>query len=324
MLRIVFMGTPEFSVPVLAEIIAAGHEVVAVYSQPPRPSGRGLAETKSPVQRYAEASGFAVHTPRSLKSIESQEQFRAHRTDAAVVVAYGLLLPQPILDAPRLGCFNLHASLLPRWRGAAPIQRAIMAGDTATAAIVMRMEAGLDTGAVCLAEAAPIGPDTTAGELHDTLSQQGAGLMVRALAALERGSLTVTPQPDVGVTYAAKIEKAEARIDFARPANVVHNHIRGLSPHPGAWFEIAIDGKPERVKILRSALISDTPTQPPGTILDDQLTVACATGAVRPTIIQRAGKKAMPTAEVLRGVKIAAGTLLNPVANRPLGSTSDT
>jgi methionyl-tRNA formyltransferase len=305
MLRIVFMGTPDFSVPTLAEIIGAGHDVVAVYSQPPRPAGRGMAETKSPVQQFAEASGLPVHTPRSLKADAPQDVFRAHNADAAVVVAYGLLLPQVVLDMPRLGCFNLHASLLPRWRGAAPIQRAIMAGDTATAAMVMRMEAGLDTGPVCLAEHVPISANMTAGELHDQLSVGGAGLMVRALAALERGSLVPTPQPEAGVTYAAKIEKAEARIDFTQDAGAVHNHIRGLSPHPGAWFEVEIDGKRERIKVLRSAVADGSALA--GTVLDDALTIACGSGAVRCSTVQRAGKKAMPATELLRGVKVAKG-----------------
>jgi methionyl-tRNA formyltransferase len=309
-MRIVFMGTPEFSVPTLAEVAAAGHDVVAVYSQPPRPAGRGMAETKSPVQQFAEASGLTVHTPRTLKAVEAQDIFRGHNADAAVVVAYGLLLPQVVLDMPRLGCFNLHASLLPRWRGAAPIQRAIMAGDTATAAMVMRMEAGLDTGPVCLAEHMAIGPDMTAGELHDTLSVGGAGLIVRALAALERGSLIATPQPDAGVTYAAKIEKAEARIDFDRDATAVHNHIRGLSPHPGAWFEAEIDGKRERIKVLRSVVAAGSGAPAgitPGTVLDDALTIACQSGAIQFLSVQRAGKKAMAAGELLRGVKIGKG-----------------
>jgi methionyl-tRNA formyltransferase len=215
---------------------------------------------------------------------------------------------------PRLGCFNLHASLLPRWRGAAPIQRAVMAGDAETAAMVMRMEAGLDTGPICLAERVAIGAEMTAGELHDQLSTRGAGLMVRALAALERGSLTETPQPTDGVTYAAKIEKVEARIDFARPAAEVHNHIRGLSPHPGAWFEIEVDGKRERFKVLRSIVVAGTGA--PGTVLDDQLTIACAAGAIRPTLIQRAGKKAMSTADALRGLPIMAGDRIELVDRR--------
>lgn len=300
MLRIVFMGTPEFSVPSLAEIIGAGHDVVAVYSQPPRPAGRGLAETKSPVHAFAEAAGIAVHTPKSLKTADAQEIFRSHEADAAVVVAYGLLLPQIVLDAPRLGCFNLHASLLPRWRGAAPIQRAIMAGDTETAAMVMRMEAGLDTGPVCLGERVPIGADMTAGELHDALSTGGASLLVRALAALERGSLTATPQPTEGVTYAAKIEKTESRIDFGKSAQSVHDHIRGLSPFPGAWFEMEIDGKHERVKVLRAMCTNGSGT--PGALLDDRLTIACASDAIRPLTVQRAGKKAMSATEMLRGI----------------------
>ena len=305
MLRIVFMGTPEFSVPTLAAVMAAGHEVVAVYSQPPRPAGRGMAETKSPVQLFAEASGVTVLTPRTLKSVEAQAHFKAHEADAAVVVAYGLLLPQAVLDAPRLGCFNLHASLLPRWRGAAPIQRAIMAGDKETAAMVMRMEAGLDTGPVCLAKRVTIGPDMTAGELHDVLSRDGAGLMERALAALERGSLVATAQSEVGVTYAAKIEKTEARINFAHSAADVHNHIRGLSPFPGAWFEASIDGRIERIKVLGSERADGAGA--PGMVLDDRLTIACGTEAVRPVQVQRAGKKAMPAVEVLRGVSIPAG-----------------
>lgn len=304
-LRVVFMGTPDFSVPTLSEIIGAGHEVVAVYSQPPRPAGRGMAETPSPVHRFAEAAGLTVYTPKSLRTPETQEQFRAHAADVAVVIAYGLILPKPILDAPRLGCFNVHASALPRWRGAAPIQRAIMAGDAETAAMVMRMEEGLDTGPVCLAERTPIGSNETAEELHDRLSLLGAGLMVRALAALERGSLSETPQPADGVTYAAKIDKAEARIDFSRPATEVHNHIRGLSPFPGAWFEVTSGGKPERIKVLRSAPAEGAGA--PGSILDDALTVACATGAVRLVTLQRAGKKPMSAAELLRGFALPKG-----------------
>ncbi len=308
MLRIVFMGTPEFSVPTLAEIIAAGHDVVAVYAQPPRPAGRGMAETKSPVQRFAEASGIPVFTPKSLKSPAALAEFSGHGADVAVVIAYGLLLPQAVLDVPRLGCYNMHASLLPRWRGAAPIQRAIMAGDTATAAMVMRMEAGLDTGPVCLSERVDIGADMTSGELHAQLSSRGAELIVRALAALERGSLVATPQPSDGVTYAAKIEKAEAHIDFARPCGDVHNHIRGLSPFPGAWFEAVVDGKTERLKVLRAAVAAGGGIA--GTVLDDQMTIACASGAIRPILIQRAGKKAMPVADALRGLPIEAGLRL--------------
>lgn len=309
MLRVVFMGTPDFSVPTLAEILSAGHDVVVAYSQPPRPAGRGMAETKSPVHKFAEASGIPVLTPKSLKSADTQAVFAAHQADVAVVIAYGLILPKAILDAPREGCLNMHASRLPRWRGAAPIQRAIMAGDTQTAAMVMRMDMGLDTGPVCLAETVPIGPETTAGELHDALAHIGAGLVVRALAALERGSLTETPQPADGMTYAAKIDKGEARIDFARSAAEVHNQIRGLSPWPGAWFEIDAGGKRERVKVLRALSVSGTGV--PGLFLDDAGTIACASGAVRLIDVQRAGKKPMAFAELIRGFPVTQGMRAN-------------
>ncbi len=311
-LRVIYMGTPDFAVPALAEILGAGHDVVAVYCQPPRPAGRGMAERKSPVHRFAESAGIPVLTPKSLKTAEAQETFRSHRADVAVIVAYGLILPQPVLDAPTFGCFNLHASALPRWRGAAPIQRAIMAGDSETAVMVMRMEAGLDTGPVCLAERMPIGQDTTAGELHDALARSGAGLMVRALAALERGSLTETPQSELGVTYAAKIDKAEAHIDFSRPADSVHNQIRGLSPFPGAYFELKgqPNDKPERIKVLRSAVIVDAPNGTAGVVLDDELTVACGSGAVRLIELQRAGKRPMSATELLRGFRIPRGQRL--------------
>ena len=309
-LRIIFMGTPEFSVPTLAEILAAGHDVVAVYSQPPRPAGRGMADRKSPVHVHAESCGLPVLTPRSLRAADAAEAFRAHAADVAVVIAYGLILPKPVLDAPRLGCLNMHGSALPRWRGAAPIQRAVMAGDRATAAMVMRMEEGLDTGPVCLAEQIAIGPDMTAGELHDDMMHRGAGLMVRALAALERGSLTETPQPADGVTYAAKIDKAEARIDFGRSAETVHNQVRGLSPSPGAWFETMVAGKPERVKVLRTELAEPPRPGAAGEVLDDSLTVACGQGAVRLVELQRASKKPMPAAELLRGFALPAGVRL--------------
>jgi methionyl-tRNA formyltransferase len=307
-LRIVFMGTPDFAVPTLAEIVGAGHQVVAAYSQPARAAGRGMAERKSPVQTFAEAAGIPVLTPANFKAEADKATFTAHAADAAVVVAYGLLLPAAILDAPRSGCFNLHASKLPRWRGAAPIQRAVMAGDTETAVMVMRMEQGLDTGPVCLGEPVLIGADETAGELHDVLAQRGASLMVRALSALERGSLDCTPQAGDGVTYAKKIDKAEARIDFGADAGQVHNLIRGLSPFPGAWFEAGADGKRERFKVLRSAVANGSGT--PGTVLDDQLTIACGSGAVRLIELQRAGKKPMPAAEVLRGFPLPSGTPL--------------
>ncbi len=307
-LRIVFMGTPEFAVPTLTEIVGAGHEVVAAYSQPARAAGRGMAERKSPVQTFAEAAGIPVLTPVNFKGEAERAEFAAHGADAAVVVAYGLLLPEAVLKAPRLGCYNLHPSKLPRWRGAAPIQRPIMAGDAETAAMVMRMEKGLDTGPVCLGELVEIGADETAGELHDVLAQRGAMLMVRALSALERGTLDCQPQAGEGVTYAQKIDKGEARIDFAAPAREVHNLIRGLSPFPGAWFEVGPDGKRERIKVLRATLAEGRGE--PGTVLDDRLTIACGDGAVRLIELQRAGKRPMPAVEVLRGFAIPAGARL--------------
>jgi methionyl-tRNA formyltransferase len=301
-LRIVFMGTPDFALPTLAELVAAGHDVVAVYAQPPRPAGRGMDERRSPVHVYAESCGIPVYTPKSLKTQAEYEAFRGHGADVAVVVAYGLILPKPILEAPPAGCLNLHASALPRWRGAAPIQRAIMAGDPETAVTVMRMEEGLDTGPSCLAERVPIGADTTAGELHDHLAQLGASLMVRALAALERGSLVATPQASDGVTYAAKIEKAEARIDFTRTAREVHNLIRALSPFPGAWVEVGPKGTRERVKVLRSQLADGS--GPPGAVLDETLTIACGDGAVRLVEWLRAGKKPFHVAVFFRGFRL--------------------
>lgn len=310
-LRLVFMGTPDFSVPALAELIGAGHEVVAVYSQPPRPSGRrGLEALPGPVHRYAEAAGIPVFTPVSLRGEAEHQAFRELNADAAVVVAYGLLLPKAVLDAPRLGCFNIHASLLPRWRGAAPIQRAIMAGDPATGVMIMRMEEGLDTGPVCLGEQVAIGADETAGELHDRLSQLGASLIIRAMSALERGNLDATPQSKEGVTYAAKIDKAEARIDFSQTAAAVHNLVRGLSPFPGAYFEASLaDGRSaERVKVLRTEVVQGSGQ--PGVVLDDGLTIACGVGAVRLSELQRAGKKALPAKEFVRGLAIAPGKQL--------------
>ncbi|MDT6939266.1 methionyl-tRNA formyltransferase [Brucella pseudogrignonensis] len=306
-MRIVFMGTPDFSVPILTAIIGQGYEVVAVYSQPPRPAGRrGLEVTKSPVHEKAEEFGIPVFTPKSLKGTEEQDVFASLEADVAIVVAYGLLLPQAILDAPRLGCYNGHASLLPRWRGAAPIQRAIMSGDTETGMMIMKMDAGLDTGPVAMAEKVAITPDMTAGELHDRLSLIGADLMVRALGALERESLTLQPQDEEGVTYAAKIEKAEARIDWSKPAKDVHNTIRGISPFPGAWCEMEINGAVERVKLQRSTLGegSGAPETVPGTILDDRLTIACGEGAVRLVTLQRSGGKPLPAQEFLRGASV--------------------
>ena len=305
-MRIVFMGTPDFSVPTLLEIISSGHEVVAVYTRAPKPAGRGQAERKSPVHLAAEAAGIPVFTPRSLKGTDEQGVFALHDADLAIVVAYGLLLPKPILDAPRLGCLNLHGSLLPRWRGAAPIQRAIMAGDAQTGVMVMQMDEGLDTGPVALGEVIPIGPDMTAGELHDAMMRIGADLMGRALAALDRGSLDFKAQPDEGAVYAKKIEKAEARIDWNQNADAVHNHIRGLSPFPGAWFELELAGKPVRVKVLRSTLAAGSGV--PGTLLSN-LTIACATGAVRLVQIQREGKTPMDAATFLRGAGALPGSV---------------
>jgi methionyl-tRNA formyltransferase len=311
-MRIVFMGTPDFSVPTLRALADAGHEIVAVYSQPPRKAGRGLTETKGAVHTFAEARGFPVSTPISLKSAEAQAAFAAHNADAAVVVAYGLLLPRAILECPRHGCYNLHASKLPRWRGAAPIQRAIMAGDSETAAMVMHMDVGLDTGPVCAARAMPIGRDTTAGELHDALSVDGAQLMSETMADLGAGRLRAVAQPADGITYAAKIDKAETRIDFARTSGEVHNHVRGLSPFPGAWFEAGADGKRERIKVLRTSHdgFADTPLGQPGETIDDAGAIACATGAVRLIEVQRAGKRPQEAAEFLRGFPLPRGTRL--------------
>ena len=305
-LRVIFMGTPEFSVPTLRAIGEAGHEISAVYTQPPRAAGRrGLELTPSPVQREAERLGIEVRTPASLKGEAEQAAFRALRADVAVVVAYGLLLPKAVLEAPRLGCINGHASLLPRWRGAAPIQRAIMAGDRETGMMVMRMEEGLDTGPVGLVEKCAIEPDMTAGDLHDRLMGVGAALMVEALARLERNTLTFTPQAVEGVTYAKKIDKSETRVDWNRSATEVHNHIRGLSPFPGAWSEIEIGGRPERLKLLRSVLSQGAGES--GGILDDRLTVACGAGAIRLVEVQRAGGRPAAASEFLRGAKIEKG-----------------
>jgi len=309
-LRIVFMGTPEFSVPTLTEIVGQGHEVIACYTQPPRPGGRrGLELRKSPVHAQAEILGIPVFTPNSLKSHKAQAVFAGHKADVAVVVAYGLLLPTAILAAPAHGCLNLHASLLPRWRGAAPINRAIMAGDTETGIMVMQMEKGLDTGPVAMTERLAIADNMTAGDLHDRLMILGADLMVRALSALERGGLTFVPQTDDGVTYAAKIAKDETRIDWNTPAPDVHNHIRGLSPFPGAWTTLEIGGKSQRLKILASNTASGSGE--PGTVLDDQLTIACGEGAVRLERVQRAGKTAMSAAEFRHGGLLKAGTRLS-------------
>ena len=307
-MRIIFMGTPDFAVPSLRAICAAGHKVVAVYTQPPRKAGRGLNERKSPVQQAAEQAGLAVRSPARLKSQEEQERFVALDADAAVVVAYGIILPQPILAGTRHGAFNLHASLLPRWRGAAPINRAIMAGDGESGVSIMRLDQGLDTGPVCLEARVAIGRDMTAGELHDALAASGATLLVHALSALDRGRLDCRPQAENGVTYAEKIGPGETRIDWSRPAPEVHDMIRGLSPYPGAWFEVGINGKGERIKALRSTLAEVSGA--PGTVLDEHLTIACGEGAVRLTEVQRAGKKPMRSDNFLRGVPLHAGTKL--------------
>ncbi|MFW8643809.1 methionyl-tRNA formyltransferase [Rhizobium beringeri] len=309
-LRIIFMGTPEFSVPTLRLLVDAGHRIVAVYTQPPRPGGRrGLDLQKSPVHQAAELLGLPVFTPVNFKDPEERERFRAFNADVGVVVAYGLLLPEAILNGTRDGCYNGHASLLPRWRGAAPIQRAIMAGDAKTGMMVMKMDKGLDTGAVALTREVEIGPNMTAGELHDRLMLVGAKAMAEAMVKLEMNDLLLTPQPEDGVLYAAKIDKAETRIDFSRDARDVHNHIRGLAPFPGAWFELEIGGKPERVKVLASELAEGQGAA--GQLLTDDLVVACASGAVRLTRLQKAGGKPLAAADFLRGTPLAAGTRLS-------------
>jgi methionyl-tRNA formyltransferase len=295
-LRLVFMGTPDFAVPTLLEIVGSGYEVAAVYTRAPQPAGRGMAERPSPVAREAGKFGLPVFTPKTLKAPDAVSAMVTHEAAAAVVVAYGLILPKPILEAFPLGCFNLHASLLPRWRGAAPIHRAIMAGDGEIGVMVMKMDEGLDTGAVAMAQRLPIAPDATTGDLHDELARLGAKLMVVALGALDRGSLTLTPQAETGATYAAKIDKNETRIDWTKSWREVHNHCRGLSPFPGAWCEFDGVG---RIKVLRTT--KGEGAGEPGTVLDDRLTVACGEGAVRIVELQRAGGKPMPADEFLRG-----------------------
>ncbi|TCU66653.1 methionyl-tRNA formyltransferase [Bradyrhizobium sp. R2.2-H] len=305
-LRLIFMGTPDFSVPTLLELVAHGHEMVAVYTRAPKPGGRrGLQLQPTPVEEAARKLGIPVLTPKTLKTPEALQEFRAFEADAAVVVAYGMILPQAILDAPRLGCYNLHASLLPRWRGAAPINRAIMAGDAESGVMVMKMDVGLDTGDVAMAERIAISDSMTALDLHDRLSRLGADLMVRAMAALERGGLQLRKQDEDGVTYAAKIDKAEARIDWTRPARAVLRHIHGLSPFPGAWAEL----ENARVKILRCELAKGSGAA--GEVLDDQLTVACGDGAIRIIELQREGKGRMQAADFLRGAPLRVGAKFN-------------
>ena len=308
-LRIVFMGTPDFSVPTLRLLVDAGHQILAVYTQPPRPGGRrGLDLQKSPVHQAAELLGLPVFTPINFKDPEERERFRELGADVGVVVAYGLLLPEAILTGTRYGCYNGHASLLPRWRGAAPIQRAIMAGDEKTGMMVMKMDKGLDTGDVALTREVEIGPNMTSGELHDRLMHTGAKAMAEAMVKLEMDDLPLTPQAAEGVLYAAKIDKAETRIDFSRDAKDVHNHIRGLAPFPGAWFELESNGKAERVKVRGSELAAGEGAA--GELLTDDLVVACGTGAVRLTKLQRAGGKPLAAADFLRGTPLAAGTRL--------------
>jgi methionyl-tRNA formyltransferase len=302
-LRLIFMGTPDFAVPTLLELVAHGHEIAAVYTRAAKPAGRGMKLQPTPVAQQAERLGIPVLTPSTLKTPEALEAFAAHQADAAVVVAYGMILPKAILDAPPLGCFNLHGSLLPRWRGAAPINRAIMAEDIESGVMVMKMDVGLDTGDVAMAERIAITDSMTAADLHDALAPLGADLMVRAMGALERGKLQLRKQSEDGVTYAAKIDKAEARIDWNRPARAVLRHIHGLSPFPGAWAEIVLDGAPARIKILRCEMVERSGA--PGDLLDERLVVACASGAIRILDLQRAGKAPMKAEDFLRGTPLA-------------------
>jgi len=303
-MRLVFMGTPDFSVPILESLRDAGHEIAAVYSQPPRPAGRGHKEQLSPVHAYAALHEIPVRTPTSLKSAEAQAEFAAFQADAAVVAAYGLILPRAILEAPRLGCLNVHASLLPRWRGAAPIQRAILAGDAETGVTIMQMDVGLDTGAMLLTDSILLLPDTTAPWLHDMLAAMGARLIVDALEGLDEGSLVAKPQPEEGVTYAHKLAKDEGRLDWSLPAAELERKVRALNPWPGIWFDLG----PERVKVLEAVMVPSH--GPAGTVLDDQLTVACGKYALRPMRVQRAGKAPMTTVEMLRGHAVPKGTVL--------------
>jgi methionyl-tRNA formyltransferase len=301
-LRLIFMGTPDFAVPTLLELVAHGHAIAAVYTRAARPAGRGMKLQPSPVEQEARRLGLTVVTPSTLKTPEALAQFREHQADAAVVVAYGMILPQAILDTPKFGCFNLHASLLPRWRGAAPINRAIMAGDRESGVMVMQMAAGLDTGEIAMAARTAVSDAITAGDLHDVLARLGSGLMGRAMAALQRGELRLTPQSEAGASYAAKIDKAEARIDWNRPARAVLRHCHGLSPFPGAWCEIPIEGAPVRVKILRCALIEQSGV--PGELLDAHLAIGCQQGGIRILQLQRAGKAPMQADEFLRGTPL--------------------
>jgi methionyl-tRNA formyltransferase len=308
-LRLIFMGTPEFALPAFEAIIAAGHSILAVYTRPPRQAGRGLHEQLSPVHHAAVAAGLKVETPVSFRSEDVRRSFFDKHADAAVVVAYGLILPKPVLDASRLGAYNIHASLLPRWRGAAPLNRAIMAGDRLTGVTIMRMTEGLDEGPLCLMRTSGIGENETAGELHDRLARLGADLILEALIDLERGTLAMVPQSSEGATYAAKITKAETHIEFARPAQHVLNHINGLSPHPGAWAAVTAGGGLQRVKLLKAKRAEGSSA--PGTLIDDDFAIACADGAIRPLILQREGRAAMNREEFLRGMSLHPGDRLS-------------
>lgn len=315
-MRVIFMGAPEFATPTLSALVEQGHDVVAVYTRAPRPAGRrGLEVTKTPVHRLAEAHALPVVTTATLRTAEAQAEFRAFDADVAVVAAYGLILPPAVLAAPKLGCLNIHASLLPRWRGAAPVQRAIMAGDAETGVDLMRMEEGLDTGPVAREIRTPIRASDTAGDLTEILAALGAKLIAEGLPDLAAGRLDFRPQNSEGVTYARKIEKSEAPIDWTADAIRVRNHIHGLSPSPGAYGEIECGGRTERIKILRAAVVDLS--GPPGAVLDGEMTVACGIGAIRIIEAQRAGKSAMSGAELMRGAKIATGARFNPLATPP-------
>ena len=304
-LRIAFMGTPDFAVPALQALIDSPHVIAAVYSQPPRPAGRGQKERKTPVHLAAEAAGLDVRTPKSLKSESEEEAFKALNLDAAVVVAYGLILRKPILEAPRLGCLNIHPSLLPRWRGAAPIQRAIMAGDAETGVTIMKLDEGLDSGPILLEEHVPITPRMTAGALHDDLARRGAGLMLKALEGLADGSLQPKPQSETGVTYAAKISHDDQRIDWNNRTEAIERRVRALAPMPGAWFDLG----GTRVKLWEAEVIEGSGK--PGEVIDDKLTVTCGSGALRLLTLQREGKRAMSAEEFLRGNAVLRGTCLD-------------
>ena len=315
-MRVIFMGAPDFATPTLRALIENGHEVVAVYTRAPRPAGRrGLELTKTPVHQLAELHALTVVTPSTLRAEEAQAEFRNFRADVAIVAAYGLILPLAVLAAPKLGCLNVHGSLLPRWRGAAPVQRAIMAGDAETGVDLMRMEEGLDTGPVAREIRTPIRPSDTAGELTAILAGLGAKLVAEALPDLAAGRLAFRPQDGAGVAYARKIEKGEAPIDWQADAVRIRNHIHGLSPSPGAYGEIEFGGRTERIKILRAAVVDGS--GPPGAVLDAQMTIACGAGAIRVLEAQRAGKSAMSGADLMRGGAIAPGARFNPLSTLP-------